>query len=187
MRAPIRSAGWAETAWTKTLELASGRPDADSRFQGEFAAVLEGIDIRLAKAFENDADMLAFDPEGKRLLMGRGGPDARGRPVTRLVMGDLAGQQGPTEKTFKSFGVVGFGTGGTALFLKIDAADPSILHLRDAITGDEKRILRSPRDGALKFIPIALSRDGSRAAGIVWPLRETHPERWPRSPIRPTR
>jgi serine/threonine protein kinase/WD40 repeat protein len=176
MRAPIRYAGWAETAWTKTRELASGRPDADSRFQGEFAALLEGLDVRLTKAFQKDADKLAFDPEGKRLLMGRSVPDARGRPVTRLVMGDLSGQEGPSEKTFKGFGVVGFGTSGTALFLEIDSVDPSILRLRDAIIGDEKRILKSPRNGKSRVISIALSRDGLRAAGVVWPLRKRTPE-----------
>ena len=168
--------GLVREAWTKTRAPGGGRPDEDGRFQGQFAALLDGLDTRLAKAFQKDADMLAFDPEGKRLLMGRGGRDPRGRPVTRLVTGDLAGQRGPTEKSFKSFGVVGFGRDGTPLFLEIDAADPSILHLRDAITGDEKRIPRSPRDGASKVIAIALSRDGSRAAGVVWPLRKRAPE-----------
>ena len=120
--------------------------------------------------------MLAFDPEGKRLLMGWGDRDARGRPVTRLIMGDLASQEAPTEARFQSFGVVGFGREGTALFLEQDAADPSILRLRDAITGAEKRILKSPRNGMSKVNAIALSRDGSRAAGIVWPLRKRTPE-----------
>ena len=176
MRAPIRSAGWAEKSWDKTRELAGGRPDADGRFQAEFAALLDGLDVRLAKPFEKDADMLAFDPKGKRLLMGWGDRDARGSPVTRLIMGDLAGQQAPTEKSFKNLGVVGFGREGTALFLEQDAADLSILRLRDAITGAEKRILKSPRNGMSKVNAIALSRDGSRTAGVVWPLRKRTPE-----------
>ena len=171
--APIRTGGWSEQAWTKTRELAAGRPDEDRRFQGQFAALLEGLDTRPFKKFEKDANMLAFDPTGNRLLMGQFDRAAR---VTHLVMGDLAGQQGPTEKRFKGFGVVGFSPDGTPLFLELDAGEPSILRLRDAITGDEKRILKSPRTGASRVIAHALSFDGSRAAGVVWPLRKRTPE-----------
>ncbi len=185
-RAPIRLGGWFETAWNASCALAAGRPDEDGRFQGQFAALLDGLDIRLSKAFEKDADMLAFDPTGKRLLMGRRDRDARGHPVTRLAMGDLADQQEPTEKSFKSLGVVGFISDGTALFVECDAADSSILRLRNAITGDEKRILKSPLNGASRFIAMAslamvLAPEVSSGRSVNGPQKK-----WPRSQKRPT-
>jgi eukaryotic-like serine/threonine-protein kinase len=182
LRASIRPGGWFEEAWVKTRELAGGRPDDDGRFQGQFAALLDGLDVRLAKSFAMNAAMLAFDPEGKRLLMGQFIPDDRGRPITAIAIGDLAGQSGPTEKRFESVGVVGFGPDGGARFLELDPVDHSILRLRDAITGAEIRAMKSPRNGASTVVAQTLARDGSRAAGVVWPLRKRTPEEMAANP-----
>ncbi len=169
LRAPIRTGGWFEKAWAKTRDLAVGRPDNDGRFQGQFTTLLDGLDVHLAKAFVNDASSLAFDPEGKRLLMGRSARGPDGVIVTRLVMGDVGGQQGPTETTFPGFGVVGF-RAGVPLFLGLDGADSPVIRVRDATTGGEKQLLRSPLTGPSKVTALTLSRDGARSAGIVWPI-----------------
>jgi len=174
LRAPIRTAGWSNVAWLKTRELAAGRTDADGRLQGQFAALLDGLDLHPYRSYKQAADILAFDHHGERLLMGRRKRDARGRTATRLVMGDLAGQQRLTEKSFASNGVVGF-RGSAAMVLERDVSDASLLRLRDAITGNEKLLLKSARNGASSVIAHTLSRDGSRAAGVVWPLRKRTP------------
>lgn len=147
------------------------RPDKDGLFQGECTTLLDGLDVRLAKSFEKDANIQAFDPKGKRLLMGRPrrGPD--GGIVTRVVTGYLEGQQGPTEMTFPTFGVVGF-RDGEPLFVGLDGANPSTIRVRDAITGGEKSLLKSPLNGPSMTIAHMLSRDGTRCAGIVWPITE---------------
>ena len=155
--------------------MAEGRPDQDGRFQGQFTTLLDGLDVRLAKAFDKDTDTLAFDPEGKRLLMGRTPQDPKEPVVTRLLMGDFAGQQGPIEMTFPNFGVVGFHD-RTPLFLGLDEADPSIIRVRDAITGGEKPVLKSPLKGPSKIMALTVARDGTRCAGIVWPITERKQE-----------
>jgi len=174
LRAPIRSGGWSENAWAKARDLVSSRPDHDGRFQGQVTTVLEGLDVHLAKSFDKPADELAFDPEGKRLLMARLGQDPEGRTVTRLVLGDLMGQQGSTEVILPNRGVIGFHD-GSPVFLRWDVADPSTLHLLDAITGGEKASLKSPLNGPSTITAITLSRDGGRVAAIVWPITATTP------------
>ncbi len=171
LRAPIRLRGWSNEAWIKACELTAGRPDDNRRSQGQLALLLDGLDLRLAKAFAMHANVLAFDLEGKRLLLGQYGLPEK-PPTTVVTLGDLAGQSGSTEKRFASFGVVGFGLDGSARYLEVDPADRSSLLLRDAITGREIRRLRSPRAGVTGIMAHAFARDGSRAAGIVWPLRK---------------
>ena len=78
LRLPIRTGGWSEIAWAKTREFAAGRPD-DGRFQGQFTTLVDGLDVRRAKSFAKAANMLAFDSEGKRLLMAQR-TDGQSRP-----------------------------------------------------------------------------------------------------------
>ncbi len=171
LRQPTRHVDWSANAWKRIQSLRLGSQSRDEELQGQAAATLEGIDAHTVHSFDQAANMLAFDPTGERLLMGFTGPDDRGRPVSRLALGNLAVQQRPFETTLPAFGVVGFRhAGGVPLFLERDRDDPAILRLRDVLTGNELKRLAAPLTVPCAITAHTLSSDGERAAGVVWPI-----------------
>lgn len=172
LRAPIRSMGWADEAWNKTRKLAAGRADEAGLYQGEFSALCEGLDARLVKTFAIDADSLFFDKEGKKLLMGQRLRDDQGRPMTVVEIGDVVGQSPLTRRQHESLGVLGFEAGSEARFLDRDPGDPTTLRLRDAVSGEVLRALKSPIAGRSGFEAHVISRDGKSAAAIARSTRD---------------
>jgi hypothetical protein len=104
-RLSAHEAGWSETVWHQVAEAAKIRKDVD--LQGQAAASLGGLDARHIKHFTNfSASSLAFDTQGKRLLMG-------GMAERAMLWDSLTDQIKVSEQTGP--GPVIFRADGTAL------------------------------------------------------------------------
>ena len=109
LRTGERYAGWFDAAWGKLQQAAPIRIDANLRAHA--ASTLAGLDARDISVTTNyGAEHLAFDPEGKRLLMDGG--QTKG-PARLWVMGESAPQMLPV----KGNGPVWFDTAGEARLL----------------------------------------------------------------------
>lgn len=172
LRAPIRRSGWFEKTWAKVRTLsAGGPPDDEGRLQGRAVVSLIGIDARIIKSIDKAANMLAFDPTGKRLLMAAVDGDEQGSRLSHVNLWDELDPMVRSQE-FQAHGVVAFPAEGAPMMLFRNEEDrQGSLSLKDALTGEVKRSIRSPLAGPSRFTAIALSRDGTHAAGMVWPTR----------------
>jgi serine/threonine protein kinase len=84
------TAGWTEKSWAMVRDIADIRKDSSLRDAA--AATFFGVDARQAKLFKSSATSVAFDTEGKRLLMG-GLSDNHGHPTGRAKLWDEGNDQ----------------------------------------------------------------------------------------------
>jgi serine/threonine protein kinase/WD40 repeat protein len=106
--------GWSERAWDLVRQAAAIRADAGLRDQA--AATLAGIDARLVRQLEGvGATSVAFDREGKRLLIGGIEPDPKQDGRARIL--DLTGDRPPVVCGLPGPGPVVFRDDGTPLQL----------------------------------------------------------------------
>src|SRR5262249_3355645 len=116
LRLTAREAGWSTDAWA--LVRAAARIRADEALQREAASTLAGLDANVRKQLPHGASSVAWDRDGKRLLMG-------GLPgqVARLWDRDT-GQV--TDSQHGGEGLVAFGEDGTPLQLILHPKAPDI-------------------------------------------------------------
>jgi eukaryotic-like serine/threonine-protein kinase len=171
--------GWSDRALELVRQAAEIRRDADLR---DFtAAALEGLDAHLVKQFENhSASSVAFDSQGKRLLLG-GFHDDRGRfEDQRAQVYAIERERGIADDRLdavglKASGPVAFTPGGVPLQLAAGDSDTVVLY--DLGADRPLHSFRIPgaggadRDEAIRRAHprplLALAPDGSRIAAAA--------------------
>jgi eukaryotic-like serine/threonine-protein kinase len=169
VRLTAREAGWSADAWE--LVRAAARIRADERLQREAAATLAGLDARTHKKFPHGASSVAWDRDGKRLLMG-------GLPgqVAQLWNRDT-GQV--IDSQHAGAGPVAFGEDGTPLQLVLHPRAQETLLLWDVARQQPVREFKLPATGVTDlamtpegtFVSAAVSLPGGKALVTVWETR----------------
>lgn len=162
-RLTAHSAGWSERAWTRAGE-AAGIPttvkSGDVRDQA--AAILAGLDARRLKVFTNfGASSVAFDWEGKRLLMGGFGDGTKfWDAATDTIHISSRTNLGP----------VAFAENGAPLQLLCDAERHSLV-LADVVHSQTVREWKIPPQFGSQPVtgetPLAITPDGSSIVAVL--------------------
>jgi len=161
---------WSSKAWDLARQVAKIRQDDVVRDKA--AATLAGIDASPKMVFsEFGASFVAFDPQGKRLVMG-GLSDAKNGS-------DLAGAKlwdGATDKVIHlqegGIGLIAFCADGTLLQFGPDLKEPGILIMRNLSGEQLPKLFKMPvgakllRSTAL-LPPLGMTPDGKLAAAAV--------------------
>jgi WD40 repeat protein len=154
------ASGWSERAWDLVRQAAAIRADAPLRDQA--AATLAGIDARLVRDLKGvGTSSLAFDREGKRLLIGGLEPDEHRDGRASIL--DLTSDRPPATCGLPGPGPVLFRDDATPL--QLTARPEGGLVLWDL---DRRRaIARVDVPGSAMSEPLALSQDGRSLAASV--------------------
>jgi serine/threonine protein kinase/WD40 repeat protein len=154
LRARTR-AGRVPALWEQVRQVAALRTGADLRDQA--AAVLIGLDAKRKAHFQLRCGSLAFSPEGRRLLMGRGtgGILFWDQITDRKVTVEDAGGSGP----------FAFRADGTPLQLTSNSKDRRVLDLWDLIARKVKQTFSTVALEESGWTATSLSADGAWAAG----------------------
>lgn len=166
LRLTFRQDGWSDAAAKLVREAAHLR--ADDALRNEAAALLIGLDARKDKVFPFAASSVAFDAEGKRLLMG--GLKDRGASLWREP--DAA----PITSEPFGWGPVAF-RGQTPLHLVVDPKNPMQRLLWDVEKNQLVHSLIIPGKVPVRHETeptMALSADGLFAAAAVQREDKTH-------------
>ncbi|HEX5270286.1 MAG TPA: hypothetical protein VFW33_07365, partial [Gemmataceae bacterium] len=164
------SVGWRDDAWGVLRDAA--RLGRDDNLKHQAAATLQGLDALTEKTHRLDASSLAFDPRGRRFLMG-GFPAVEGRPAEAARLCDTATGDVITPSKTVGGGPVAFSRDGAAL--QLVAEDRSSLLLWDVTKQQPVRRFRVVDQDApvgldlLKEPALALAPDG-RAVAVSAPL-----------------
>jgi WD40 repeat protein len=134
VRLTTHSNGWSDEVW-KEVGAAAGISKED-RLRNEAAATLAGIEARVAKHFPQPASSVAFDPAGRRLLVGGISDHRDGKALTSTQIWDSASDT--ILDTWQArAGPVAFGPNGTPL--QLVAGDWPTLRLWDVGKGQPVR------------------------------------------------
>jgi serine/threonine protein kinase/WD40 repeat protein len=163
IRLTSHRAGWSHDVWDLLRQCAGIRPGAD--VQDEAYHALAGLDARAVKRLPHTAASLAFDRQGKRLLLG-GWEDPNTKRDEPARLWD-ATTDTLVASTRPGAGVVAFRDDGTPLHLAPLADDPATLSLWDMAKQAELRRFRVPIEGKLVGMAYALGRDGSLVGGLA--------------------
>src|SRR5262249_55886647 len=122
LRLAAHTEGWSAEAWDLVRQAAVIR--RDPALQSQAVATLKGIDAQLVKEFRDfGAKSLAFDREGRRLLIG-GVSDAKDNQKKQgAKLWDNATEQ-LDDLQVTGTGPVGFRADGTPVQLQPDESDP---------------------------------------------------------------
>ncbi len=153
--------GWSDQVWQATAEAAAIRKDAN--LQSQAAASLAGLDARPIKRFTNySASSVAFDPQGKRLLMGGA---SEGALVWNCETDELR------SSTYAKSGPVAFGDEGAPLHFVVENHGSFLLW--DVASNKRVRTFTMadlPAPGSwpeLVAVPMAIASNGSRVAAAA--------------------
>jgi WD40 repeat protein len=135
IRLTSRMLGWSSEAWERVR--AAARIEVDEDLKREAAATLGGLDARTVQEFEHGASAVAFNPSGKRLLMGGLAGQQTARLWDRVTGKVVASRQAGA-------GPVTFAGDGTALQLVRQADDPACLVLWDLDRQKQVQTFRLP-------------------------------------------
>jgi serine/threonine protein kinase/WD40 repeat protein len=184
LRRPIRFMGWFGESWKDLTSLRGGSTSPDSRLQALAAATLEGIDARVVKTIPGPAAFVEFDPRSERLLFLQTSVDQTRRPWYRTALWDRMTYRTIVERDLGP-GALAFRTDGTPLQLAWVHEEPpkdvewqeskvplsTKVRLYNVASSEILREYRSPAERASHLGRIRLSRDGSRLAAVVLPVR----------------
>jgi serine/threonine protein kinase/WD40 repeat protein len=155
LRMEQRSGGWSDQVRSLVMDVVPRRDDP--ALQAQAAAALAGIDARQVKAFDFEADAVAFDPSGRRLLLASG--DGRVR------IWDSATEQTQILEPL-GIGELAFRPDGTAVQLVLTQRKRS-LELRDLAQGRLLRTFNSPVEGASVILTSTITPDARLVAAIA--------------------
>jgi serine/threonine protein kinase len=164
--------GWSERAWDLVGQAAAIR--ADARLGDQAAATLPGLDARLVKDLKGiGASSLAFDREGKRLLIGGLEPDEIQDGRARIL--DLAIDQPPVVCGLPGAGPVVFRDDGTPLQLVARPGGGLVLWDLDR----RRAVAQIEIPGSATSECLALQPDGSTvAASLIHADGQAHVMVW---------
>ncbi|MFI5461157.1 MAG: WD40 repeat domain-containing serine/threonine protein kinase [Isosphaerales bacterium] len=168
VRLTYQRESWSTGAWDLARRAAT--IERDPRIQAEAATLLAGIDVRRVKSLALPGTALAFNPSGKRLMIGGSNPLRRetDRPVQ--VWDSTTDQAQPTQVTGE--GVFGFRADGTPLLLKVPGTDRSKAQLWDVIKAQVLHEFKSPLESKSAIRGFALTPDGTLVAASARALDE---------------
>ncbi|MCI0541587.1 MAG: hypothetical protein L0Z50_40835, partial [Verrucomicrobiales bacterium] len=153
--------GWSDQVWQATAEAAAIRKDAN--LQSQAAASLAGLDAHLSKRFTNySTSSVAFDPQGKRLLMGG---TSEGAQIWNCDTDEMR------FSTLAKPGAVSFREDGTPLHFVFQSHGNFLLW--DVARNEAVREFRMTNLSApgswpeLVAVPMAIAPNGSRVAAAA--------------------
>jgi eukaryotic-like serine/threonine-protein kinase len=168
VRLTYQRENWSMGAWD--LARRAAKIERDPRIQAEAAALLAGIDVQKVKSFALPGTAVAFNPSGKRLMIGGSNRFRREAEQPIRVWDSTTDQLQTTQVAGE--GIFGFRADDTPLLLKFPRKDQSKAQLWDVTKAQVLRSFKSPLEGKSAMTGFDLTPDATLVAASARALNE---------------